>query len=228
MFPAIMMGAMAGMQVLSGFMGAQQEAAAGKYQKKVAQYQSRMAEGQAMAEEQQAGQELAASQRDVMAQRYQSNLALGRTRALAAASGVSLASPTITQGMSDLARFGDYNAEMAKYSGQSKAQSLLYGAKMTRLGAQNFLTQGKAAEALAGGRGIMDIMGGIGQGAMMGTQAAGMAGLFNTPTPTETPIQQSPSGNLSMGGYQMGNFYDTPSMLQQGSPMYVRYGAGGP
>lgn len=223
MFPAIMMGAMAGMQVLSGFMGASQAQASGSYQNKIAKYQARLSEGQAMAQEQQAGQELASSQRDVMAQRYQTNLALGRTRALAAASGVSLASPTITEGMADLARFGDYNAEMAKYSGAEKARSLMYGAKMTRLGAENQLLAGQAQKALGQSQAISSIMGGLASGAMTGTQAAGMAGAFNRPTPTQAPIQQTSYG--AMGGSEsMG----PSSMLTQGSPMYIRYGAGGP
>lgn len=213
MIPAIIMGAMAGMNLVGGLMQAQQIRAAGKAQKEAAKYQARLGEARALSLEQQAGQELAISQRNVLAARNQGALISGRARALAAFSGAGMSSPTIVNNLADLAGAEDYAVGMTKYEGESEAQRLRYGATLERTGAQAEREAGQFQNSLARAQANLAILKSVLRSGEMGMSAySGM--------PASSPETTS--------AFQMGGFNTSPALLQMGSPMYQKYGQGGP
>lgn len=226
MIPAIIMGAMAGMQLLGGMMQAQQMKAAGGAAKAAGRFQQQLAESRAQALETQAGQELAASQRAMMAERQQGNLISGRARALAAASGASMASPSIVQGLADIAGSEDYRVGMTKYQGESQANALRYGAAVERAGGTAARQAGSFQNRLSNAQANAALLNSTLNAGMMGMSAYGMAKAPTSAPASNTPAVPAPGG-ATMGGYEMG-WSNTPSMLQQGSPMFLRYGMGGP
>lgn len=222
MIPAIIMGAMAGMQLIGGIMQSQQMRAAGQAAKESGKFQQALAESRAQQMETQAGQELAAAQRNVLAERQQGNLLAGRARALAAASGADLSSPTLINDMADIAGSEDYRAGTARYEGQSRANALNYGAGVERAGGQAARQAGSFENRLANARANSQLLSSAMQAGMTGWNAASMGA--STPS---TPATSTPTG-AQMGTYQMG-WTSSPSMLQGGSsPMFLKYGQGGP
>jgi len=139
MFPAILMGAMAGMQVLGGVMQYQQQKAAGKAAVKAAKYEQLLANNRATSMEVQAGQERATAQRSMLGERQQGALISGRARALAAASGASLSSPSVIKALADIGSIEDYRVGTVRQGGEQQAINLEYGAKLERAGGKNAL-----------------------------------------------------------------------------------------
>ncbi len=213
MFPAILMGAMAAMQMVGGVMQSQQMRAAGKAQAQAGKFQQQLANSRAGAMDIQAGQERAAAQRAMLAERQQGALISGRTRALAAASGASLASPSIIKAMADASNVEDYRVGMARYEGANRAANLEYGADVTRAGGQYDANMGKFQQGMANQQANMAIFGGAMNAASMGMNAASAM-----PSDDDDAVP----------GLEMGGWSNSPSLLQSGSPMYQRYGFGGP
>lgn len=227
MIPAIIMGAMAGMQLLGGMMQAQQMKAAGGAAKAAGRFQQQLAESRAQALETQAGQELAASQRAMMAERQQGALISGRARALAAASGASMSSPSIVKGLADIAGSEEYRVGQTRYQGESQAAGLRYGAAVERAGGSAARQAGSFQNRLSNAQANAALLQNTLNAGMMGLSAYGMAKAPTAAAPaSNTPAVAAPGG-ATMGGYNMG-WSNTPSMLQQGSPMFLRYGMGGP
>lgn len=229
MIPAIIMGAMAGLQLIGGIMQSQQMRAAGSAAKAAGKYQQQLAESRALALEQQAGQEQASAQRNMLAERQQGALISGRSRALAAASGADMSSPSIVHGLADLAGVEDYRTQSALFEGNTRAASLRYGAGVERAGGQAARQAGSFEERLANARANASMLASIGQAGMTGLSAYGMSGGGGAAavTPTQnTPTWMNPGG-AQMGQYQLG-WSNSPSMLQYGSPMFAKYGQGGP
>lgn len=214
MFPAILMGAMAAMQMVGGVMQSQQMRAAGKAQAQAGKFQQQLANSRAGAMDIQAGQERAAAQRAMLAERQQGALISGRTRALAAASGASLASPSIIKAMADASNVEDYRVGMARYEGANRATNLEYGADVTRAGGQYDANMGKFQQGMANQQANMAIFGSAMNAASMGMNAAS--------------AMPSGGGGGAVPGLEMGGWSNSPSLLQSGSPMYQRYGFGGP
>lgn len=225
MLPVILMAAMAGMGVVGGIMQSQQMRAAGQAAKDAGKYQQALAESRARDLETQAGQTLASSQRNVLAERQQGALLAGRSRALAAASGADLSSPSIVKNLADLAGIEDYRAGAARYEGESRAGALQYGAAQERAAGKAAKQAGAFENRMANVKANSQLLSSFTQAGMTaasgfggGGGAAGAAGA--------TPATATPTG-ATMGGYQMG-WSSTPSMLQSGSPMFQKYGQGGP
>ncbi len=187
MFPAIMMGAMAGMQLLGGIMQHNQLKAAGKAAANAGKYEQALANNRALSMDIQAGQERAVAQRQMIAERQQGNLISGRARALAAASGASLASPSVIKAMADVGMQTDYNVGVVRAQGETQAQNLEYGAQLERTSGEASRIMGKYQKKLAGQQATNALIGSV--------MNAGVTG---------------------------------GTMMQYGSPMYQKYGFGGP
>lgn len=224
MIPAILMGAMAGMQFLGGMMQSQQMKAAGQAAKAAGKYQQQLAESRAQSLESQAGQELAASQRAMMAERQQQNLISGRARALAAASGASMASPTIAADLTDIASMGDYRVGQTKYQGESQANALRYGAAIERAGGQAQRQAGQFQSNLSNAQANSALLANTLSAGQKGLESYMMipdtGGGASATTAAKPPSPTVMGGDLGWGA--------PPTMLQMGSPMYQRYGIGGP
>lgn len=221
MFPALLLGAMGAMQLVGGIVQQGQYASAGKYAKKVGKYQQGLAEGRAKQLEMQANEERAASQREMLAERQQGNLISGRTRALAAASGASLASPSVVSNMADIGGITDYRVDSARREGEVKAQNLEYGAAVERAGGQYANEMGKYQNSLARQQGQNALISGVMNAGMTGYNAY-------SAIPAATHVNAVGSANsATMGGYDLG-WNSTPGLLQRGAPMYQKYGFGGP
>lgn len=222
MIPLIILGAMAGLQIIGGIMQAQQIRAAGQYAKKVGKYQRTLAENQAQSMEAQAGQELAASQREMLAQRQQGALISGRARALAAASGADLSSPTLVSDLAAISNSEENRVGMSRFQGENAAANLRYGAGITRAQGQASAQAGTFENRLANARANSAILGSIIGAAGTGMAASNYVGSGSGQVSNPPP----PSGG-QMSQYQMG-WSSTPSLLQSSSPMYAKYGQGGP
>ncbi len=144
------MGAMAGLQLVSGVMQYNQMKAAGKAAVKAGKYEQALANNRALSMDIQAGQERAAAQREMMAERQQGALISGRVRALAAASGASLASPSVIKAMADVGSMEDYRVGTVRQQGEQKAVNLEYGADLERTGGQQAVEMGRYQRDLAG------------------------------------------------------------------------------
>jgi len=220
-FPVILLAAMAGMNLIGGIMQSQQMRAAGAAAKAGGKYQQQLAESRARGLEIQSGQELAASQRAMMAERQQGALVSGRARALAAASGASMASPSIVQGLTDIAGSEENRVGLAKYQGETEAANLRYGAALTRSGGEMARQAGSFENRLANARANAALL------QTLTSSAATAAGAFGGGGSAAATPAVATSGGATMGGYQMG-WAPSSGLMQMGSPMFQRYGQGGP
>ncbi len=208
----LLMGAMAGMQVLGGIMQYNQTKAAGKAAAQAGKYEQSLANNRALALDMQAGQERAAKQRAMMAERQQGALISGNARALAAASGASLASPSVIKALADIGSMEDYRVGTVRAQGNQKAANLEYGAALERTGGQAAVESGRYQRDLANSQALTGLIGSAMNAGITGASA--MAGGFG--------------GGGGGGGFASGGFQTTPGLLQSGAPMYLKYGFGGP
>jgi len=114
------------------------------------------AQFEAEQQEERGKEEFAAAQRDAQQKRREGELVMSRQRALAAAGGDSLDSPTIVRLMTDTAADADYNARTAMYGGESRRRGLYDQASATRRSGRASLLGsvfsgfGQAASGLSG------------------------------------------------------------------------------
>lgn len=85
-----------------------------------------------------AAEERAASQREAIEKRSETEKVMSRQKALAAASGAGVVTPSILDIYGDTAKQGEYNAQAALYGGESRARGQLSQANAARF-------KGKAA-----------------------------------------------------------------------------------
>lgn len=104
----------------------------GKNARRLGKFQKALAESESQALRTQAGQERAVSQRSAYAVRQQMAEIIGRSRAVAAASGAAMSSPSIVANLARLGQQADTRVANVMYTGESRARSLEYGADLTQ------------------------------------------------------------------------------------------------
>lgn len=208
------------MQVMQGFMGWQQNRSAGNSAKAAGVYQQQLANVQAQRLEQQAKAEAATGQRKAIEQKRVGQLVSSRTRALAAASGADLSSPSVVSDLGDIESEASYRAAVARYEGDTAAQGLQYQAALERTQGLNARIAGRAAKHIAYAQANQKLLSGfLSAGGTIGTAAAG--GAFGGGG--EDPGFESQLGTA--GGF--GNQSILQQQVGSGSPLFQRYGAGG-
>lgn len=93
---------------------------------------------EAQERERAAAEERAASQREAIEKRGEAERVMSRQKALAAASGAGVVTPSILDIYGDTAQQGEYNAQTALYGGESRARGQISQANAARF-------KGKAA-----------------------------------------------------------------------------------
>ena len=163
---------------------AQESAALANQQ--AAEYAATLAGRRAEALEIRAGQERAVSQRRAAEERRQGRIAQSRTRALAAASGASVASPSVVGILGDIDTEAEYRALTGLFEGEEAAKGLEFGAQLERAGGEGELFAANVESELASRRaditraqGRTALIGGIGNAAQTGFSTIG-GGAFNS------------------------------------------------
>lgn len=95
-------------------------------------------------------EERAAAQREALDKEEQANFLLSRQRALAAASGAGLETPSVVDIYSKTAQRGEYQAAALRYGGESRQRGYQDAAALARAKA-DAVESGSALDAFAGG-----------------------------------------------------------------------------
>lgn len=100
------------------------------------------ADAEAANAQEQANESAAAGERNAAQQRLRTTLLMSRQRALAAASGGGATDPGVLNLLAQTGAQGDYEADLAKYEGDARANGLSYQAALDRSAGANALTAG--------------------------------------------------------------------------------------
>lgn len=206
--PFIIMGAMAAMALAGSMQSAQQQKQAGATAAAGGQYQNALAQRQAQALEQRALQQSAAGQYDALVERRQGNLISGRSRALAAASGFAMNSPSIIQHLTDIDMDTTSNVGMARARSEQAAADSRYAAQQALAGGSAAEWSGNSAQDLSNSQANSTML----SGALQATSI--MAGAFGSGGSGPATPGASSSVPLAMN-------------WNAGGPLFDRYGMGG-
>lgn len=128
------MAALSALSAIAGLAGTIVSAAgtlaAGKAQQQAAEYEAKSMEIQA-------NEERAGAQQEAQEFRRRKDLALSAIQARAAASGLGPSDPTIINNEEDVAEYGEYQAAMAQFGGESRARGIRDAATVRRFEGQS-------------------------------------------------------------------------------------------
>jgi len=123
--------------------------AAGKAQKQQADFQAAQLEVQAK-------EERAVAQQDALETARKKRLSLSTLQNRAAASGFGAADPTVLDLMGEIAKYGTFEEQLARFGGNSRAERSLSSAELAKM-------RGAAAQSSAFASGAASIIGGVGR-----------------------------------------------------------------
>lgn len=201
----LLFGTMAAMSLAGGFMQSQQQRAAGKLAAQQGRYQNALAKRQGEALRARGLQQAAAGQRAAIEERRQGNLLSGRARALAAASGFKMDSPSIVDHLADIDTDTDYRTSVTMAQGEQAAADSFYSAQMTEAGGSASEWAGNSEQQLAGQKANASLLQGAMQAGTYGAYAYGA--LPKAPAPASDSLLM----NWDAGG-----------------SLFAKYGIGGP
>lgn len=214
----VLFAAVAAMKVLQGVMAFQQQRQAGTVAKQAGEYQNTLAMRRAESMEARAGEERAAAQRRMMEQRRQGRFATSRAKALGAASGTSLDSPSMVNIFGDIETEAQYRSDVEKYKGEAAGRGLEYQAVVERAQGKNARYQGQVEDRLAKQRASQALIGGI-TGAAQTAVGAYTAGGFGA----------DPGVGATGSGFQTQTLMQQSGGSMQGGSgsLFAKYGQGG-
>jgi hypothetical protein len=176
-------------------------------QQQQASYQAAVARNNAIALRQKANEEAAVGQREAITESRKADIVQSRARALGAASGTAVASPTQVNTEAGIGAQGDYNALSALYEGGSKEQAANYQASLELFKARQIESASSMNMMSSVFSGISSLAKGVGGMSSGGGSMFGGAGTANsgnsyadmvgTSQALQAPVQTTANDDLS-------------------------------
>ena len=209
-------------KVMGGFAQFNMLRSAGKMAREQGKLQQQVLNQQGLQHWNQGNAAAAAGQRGALAARHEGTLIGSRARALAAASGADLSSPSIVATVGDIDAATQYAAAVQLYNGASREQALKYQSKLDVWSGEMARRTGTIQRNINYAQANQKLLSSfIDAGGTIGSAAAGGAFSGGGATP-EFESQLGTAGGMgSMSGWE------PTAGGGMGSPLFQMYGAGG-